>query len=70
MYYLSYNFAVRPLNFQQFHNRALLLRINPQNFSSPRNMAPGAVVGAGGGIPVRSGGGVGRGRAWGGPGVP
>jgi hypothetical protein len=29
----------------------------------------GAAAGAGGGIPARSGSGVGRGRAWGGPGV-
>jgi hypothetical protein len=70
MYYLSYNFAVRPLNFLQFHNRALLLWISPLNFSSPRNVAPGAVAGAGGGIPARSGGGAGRGWSWGGPGVP
>jgi hypothetical protein len=30
----------------------------------------GEAADAGGGIPARSGGGVGRGRAWGGPGVP
>jgi hypothetical protein len=30
----------------------------------------GAAAGAGGEIPASSGGGVGQGRAWGGPGVP
>jgi hypothetical protein len=41
-YYLSYHFAVRPLNLLQFHNCALLLRISPQQFSSPCNVTPGA----------------------------
>jgi hypothetical protein len=40
MYYLSYSFSLRPLDFLQVHNRALILRIRPQKFSSPRNVAP------------------------------
>jgi hypothetical protein len=40
-YYWSYNFAVSPLDFLQVHNRAPILRISPQKFSSPRNVTPG-----------------------------
>jgi hypothetical protein len=46
LYYLRCGFAVNHLDFLQIHNRALLLRISPQKFSLPRNVAPGAVAGA------------------------
>jgi hypothetical protein len=67
MYYLSFNFAVRPLNFLPVHEYALLSRIRPQNVFSPCNVAPG------GRWPARlrpnsgqSAAGVGRARAGGG----
>jgi hypothetical protein len=40
MYYSSYNFAVRLLNFLQVHEYALLSRIRTQNVFSPCNVAP------------------------------
>jgi hypothetical protein len=49
---------------------ALTLRISLQKELRSRNVVLGAAGGAGGGIPARSGSGVGRGRAWGGPQVP
>jgi hypothetical protein len=48
----------------------LTLRISPQKELRSRNVVLGAAADAGGEIPASSGGGVGRGRAWGGPGVP
>jgi hypothetical protein len=49
---------------------ALSLRIGPRKKLRSRNMVLGAVAGAADAIPASSGGGVGRERAWGGPGVP
>jgi hypothetical protein len=48
----------------------LTLRVSPQKELRSRNVVLGAAAGAGGEIPASSGGGVGQGRAWGGPGVP
>jgi hypothetical protein len=41
MHYLSFNFAVRPLNFLPVHEYAFLSRIRPQNVFTPCNVAPG-----------------------------
>jgi hypothetical protein len=45
------------------------LQEGPQKELRSRNVVLGAAVGAGGAIPASSGGGFGRGQAWGGPGV-
>jgi hypothetical protein len=66
MHYLSYNFAVRPLNFLQFHNRALCYTKLP---SKIKRIAVWHLAVGGGGSPEfgGSGGGDGQGRGRGGP---
>jgi hypothetical protein len=46
MYYWSYNFVVRPLNFLQVHEHALLSRIRPHNVFSPCNVVLWGSAGA------------------------
>jgi hypothetical protein len=68
-YYSSYNLSLNPLDFFRFTTKPLLCGSALRKSSHLAMWPLGVVAGAAGGNPARSGGGAGRGRAWGGLGV-